>query len=171
MDELTMRALLHEELRGLGIRPPFDAHELCALIADRGGREIVLVPRSDLPTSSGFGTLIRFPEKDLILYQRRSTGPGQMWIIFHELTHLIRGHVSPDQAGESLLCGASVDDRRAAREQGGSLYDAWQEWEAETGAAILSQWANAPARSASLFSSAAEERSVARGLGERERWS
>ena len=93
---------------------------------------------------------MRYPDRDLIVLQQRSTAAGRAWIVFHELTHLLREHPA---AGTGPWCGGT---------EGGTLYDGWQEWEAETGAAILSEWATAVPlpRPASPV-----DRAVARGFG------
>jgi hypothetical protein len=150
VDERALRALLLGVVDGLGLQPPCSAEELCAALGAARGRPILLAPRADLPVRGGFGCLVRFPDRDLIVLQQRSTAAGRAWIVFHELTHLVRDHTT---AAAGAWCGAAA---------GGTLYDRWQEWEAETGAAILSEWATALPlpRPASPV-----ERAVARGFG------
>lgn len=159
LGESELRRLLQEVVDGLALRPPWDLQALCDRLSEQRGRPIVLVPRKDLPVNGGFGCLVRYPDKDLIVFQQRSTGPGRAWIVFHELTHLIRGHQA--SAGATpLQCGAV-----GIGGQSGTLYDSWQEWEAETGAAILSECAGRPWCGPVVDAGADDERSVARGFG------
>jgi hypothetical protein len=150
VDERALRSFLRGAVEGLGLRPPCTAEELCAALGAARGRPVLLVPRADLPVRGGFGCLVRYPDRDLIVLQQRSTAAGRAWIVFHELTHLLRDHTS---VGAASWCGGV----------GGSApYDGWQEWEAETGAAVLSEWATAPPRPPPA---GPVERAVARGFG------
>ncbi|MGH3897599.1 MAG: hypothetical protein ACRDTA_04975 [Pseudonocardiaceae bacterium] len=109
------------------------------------------------------------PRKDLIIYQCRTTRSHQWHIIFHEVLHLLRDHVLTGGDGKPLLCGELFADTSAAGRQQ-TLYDRWQEWEAETGATILSEWVGVPADSPSLRHGTRAERAIARALGGRRGW-
>lgn len=171
MDEGELRRLCRATLRELGLRPPLRVGQLCERLGAARSRPIVLESRADLPVSGGFGCLCPFPDKDLIVYQRNSTPPGRDWIIFHELIHLIRGHVEPEGPGGTLMCGALLTERDSAARQGHTLYDDWKEWEAETGAAILAEWSVLPACSPSLDAPQRGVRAFVRALGGSGSWS
>lgn len=163
MDELELRQLCRNVLWDLGVRPPLDAEVLCERLGEVRARPITLIPR-DLPLSGAFGCLVPMPRKDLIIYQCQTTRPHQWHIIFHEVLHLLRGHVSTGGDAKPLLCGELFADTSAAGRQQ-TLYDRWQEWEAETGATILSEWVSAPADPASLHAGTRAERAIARAFG------
>lgn len=138
MDEDELRRALHSMLEDFDIRPPFDAAVLCERLAWARGREIRLIAR-DLPSPAVFGCLVPMLTKDLIIYPEYAAQPHRQHIIFHEAVHLIRRHVSTGGAGELLTCGQLTDDcARAERRR--VPYDHWKEWEAETGATMLSEW-------------------------------
>lgn len=89
-----------------------------------------------MPPDTASGLLISYPTKDLIAYQADTTPAHQRHIVFHEIVHLLNGHLGPDR--ESAICGALLETSASAADA--SLYDNWQEWEAETGGTILSGW-------------------------------
>lgn len=168
MDELELRQLCRNVLWDLDVRPPLDAEVLCERLGEVRRRPITLIPRV-LPVSGAFGCLVPMPRKDLIIYQRQTTRPHQWHIIFHEVLHLLRGHVSADGDGQPLLCGELFADTSAAGRQQ-TLYDRWQEWEAETGATILSEWVGVSADPASLHAGTRAERAIARAFGGGDGW-
>lgn len=168
MDELGLRQLCRDVLGDLSIRPPLNAEVLCERLGEVRGRLIILIPR-DLPVSGAFGCLVPMLHKDLIVYQRQTTRPHQWHIIFHEVLHLLRGHVSTSAGGQALLCGKLFADTTPASRRP-TLYDRWQEWEAETGAMILSEWVGLPTGSASLHAGTRAERAIARAFGGRSGW-
>lgn len=168
MDELELRQLCRDVLGDLSVRPPLDADVLCERLGEVRGRPITLIPR-DLPVSGAFGCLVPMPRKDLIIYQRQTTRPHQWHIIFHEVLHLLRGHLSTGGDGRPLLCGELFAGTGTAGQhtagQPPTLYDRWQEWEAETGAIILSEWVGVSADPASLHAGTRAERAIARAFG------
>ena len=134
----TIQTYLRHVLDGLALTPPIDPDELCARIGDRRGRRIELVARA-LPPDTTSGLLISYKTKELIVYQADTTPAHQRHIVFHEILHLLRGHLDDDR--ESAICGALLGTSNGESED--SLYGDRQEWEAETGATILSGWSSA----------------------------
>jgi len=144
VDEYELRRVLHGMLEGFDIRPPFDAAVLCERLAWARGREIRLIAR-DLPSPAVFGCLVPMLTKDLIIYPEQAAQPHRQHIIFHEVVHLIRRHVSTGGAGELLMCG-QLPDGCAGAEHRQTLYDHWKEWEAEAGATMLTEWSKKRSR-------------------------
>lgn len=140
MTEYELRRLCRAMLRQLDLHPPLQPEELCARLGAHRDRPIVLIPRA-LPGAAAFGCLIPMPTKDLIVYQADLNGPHRAHTIFHEVMHLRLGHVSRSDAGvrTTLYCGQLLPEPGAASPR--TVYDREQEWEAETGATILSGWA------------------------------
>jgi hypothetical protein len=168
LDEFELRQMCREVLRDLGIRPPLEAEVLCERLGAARGRPITLIPCA-LPVSGAFGCLVPMPRTDLIIYQRQTTRRHQWYIIFHEVLHLLRGHMSTGGDGQSLLCSELFANTNVAcRRQ--TLYDRWQEWEAETGATILSEWVTVPAGAASLHADTTAERAIIRAFGDTSGW-
>ena len=142
-----MEAMGYAELRrycralvsDLGLSPPLDPIVLCERLSEARARPIKLFPK-DIPVAAAVGALIVAAGRDLIAYQAATTSAHQGHIIYHELIHLVRGHVTSQGA---LTCGGPLpegdEDSRPAPARRG-LYQDWQEWEAETGATILSEW-------------------------------
>ncbi len=75
--------------------------------------------------------------------------------------HLVRSHAVSPGSGRAL-CGGRLPGVGATA-TGGTFYDHWQEWEAETGAAILTEWSSPAAPVDGPVSPA--ELAIARALG------
>ena len=134
--ERELRDVCRRLLRELEVPAPVDPTTLCARLGQARGRGIELVGRA-LPPGAAWGVLVIYPHKDQILYQTETTVPHQHHIIFHELIYLLRGHLTTQGASPTTVCGALQSAGNGVR--GTSLYARWQEWEAETGATILSE--------------------------------
>ena len=147
-------------LRELGLRRPVSATQVCEAYGRNRGRPIVVVAR-DLPDGGGLGALIPLPDRDLLVVPARMTPQHQQTIIFHEIVHLVRSHAVAPGTGRAL-CGGRLPGGGATA-PGGTLYDHWQEWEAETGAAILAQWSSRTGAADGPVSPA--ELAIARALG------
>lgn len=154
MNERGLRRLLRDLLRALDLHPPLDADLLCARLGEHRGRPLERVAAS-LPAGA-FGALILLPRKDLILHQANLSRPHRDLVVFHELVHLVCGHVDRC-AVTQLVCG---QDRL------GNLYSRPDEWEAETGGAILAAWTGEQPIATSPTDP--RERSIVRALGGRE---
>lgn len=137
MDERALRSVFRRLLRELGLHRPFSAQQVCEALGRHRGRPIVVVAR-DLPDGGAFGALLPMPDRDLLVVQARMTPQHQQSTLFHEIVHLVRSHAAGSGTGRSL-CGGRLPGVGATA-PGGTLYDHWQEWEAETGAAILTGW-------------------------------
>lgn len=144
-----MRAMSYAELRrycralvsDLGMSPPLDPVVLCERLSEARARPIKLFPK-DIPVAAAIGALIVAAGRDLITYQATTTSAHQGHIIYHEVIHLVRGHVTSQG---TLTCGGLLsegDDDSGSALARQSLYQDWQEWEAETGATILSEWSD-----------------------------
>jgi hypothetical protein len=128
-----LRELCLRMLSELDIVPPLTASVLCERLGKSRGRPIKLVA-AEVFTTASVGHLICKRRRDLIVYQQAAPPAQQAHVIYHEVLHLIRDHLDGQ---ESLSCGGAEDDSAG-------LYAAWQEWEAETGATILSEFARQP---------------------------
>lgn len=141
VSRLTARELRELCLRMLGdldIVPPLEPELLCERLGEHRGRRIKLIAEEVFTTSS-VGHLICKPRQDLIIYQRTAPRAQQAQVIYHEVIHLVRDHLD---GSESLTCGALREDAEGTSY---GLYSDWQEWEAETGATVLSELAGRPA--------------------------
>lgn len=156
MNERGLRRLLRDLLRQLDLHPPLDADLLCERLANHRRRPLECAP-AVLPAGA-FGALIPFRGADLILHQENLSKPHRDLVVFHELVHLIRGHVDPD-SGAEFVCAPDTT---------GNLYSRRREWEAETGAAILASWATERPVGAVDMGACPNERAIARALGGRE---
>lgn len=135
------RAILHTEdelrvrcadlLDELGLAPPIDAWQLCEALAERRQRRIK-VQGADLGGVTVVGHLLVAPGYDRILYDSRAPLAQQELVIYHEVTHLLLGHLDTEDS-VALTCGALLDEDGDAAETG-LQYSLDHEWEAETGA-------------------------------------
>lgn len=160
MDERALRAMCRRLLRDLGLRRPVSASRLCEALGRHRGRPIVVVSR-DLPGGGTFGALVPMPDRDLLVVQARMSPQHRQTVVYHEIVHLVRSHAGAPGTGRAL-CGGRLPGVGATA-TGGTFYDHWQEWEAETGAAILAGWSS-PADAADEPVTPAE-RAIARALG------
>jgi len=134
MSEAQLRALCQQLLNDLNIVPPLTPEILCKKLGAARRRRIKLVA-GELHTTASVGHLIAKERRDVIAYQEDAPQPQQAQVIYHEVMHLVRGHL--DGAEDSLTCGALEGTGEGGADEG--LYARWQEWEAETGATILSE--------------------------------
>lgn len=155
-----LRALLLE----IEFQPPLRADELCHRVGQLRGRPIVLVP-TELEGAGAFGALVPMRRKDLIIYQAGLEAKHRDTIIFHEFAHLFLEHIQNARSeGRALVC--NLDASRLDSFGDATVYDLQEEWEAETCAAILSQWADlSDAMPLVRPSGNGLERAVRRGLG------
>lgn len=130
--ESQLRSMCLRLLSDLDILPPLTPETLCQRLGSARGRRIKLVA-DELYTTSSVGHLISKARRDLIAYQRRAPRAQQAHVIYHEVMHLVLGHLTD---AESLTCGALEESDSGGQD---GLYARWQEWEAETGATILSE--------------------------------
>jgi hypothetical protein len=136
-----LEAFCLELLADLALRPPFSPEDLCDRLARRRGRAIKL-QAADLGATTSIGHLVVQERRDRILFERSAPAAQQATVIYHEVIHLVRDHLS-GQA--SLTCGTPAEDDTSPG-MSGSLYSGWQEWEAEAGGRILAQLARRRAR-------------------------
>lgn len=163
--EEQLRARCADLLDELGLVPPFDAWQLCdALGAARQRR--IRVQGADLGGVTVVGHLLAAPGYDRILHDSRAPRAQQELVIYHEVTHLILGHL---EGGDSpaLTCGALVRDGEAVDDDAGLQYTAGHEWEAETGATEFARLAALRPRPAEYVRQAKwhGERGVAAAFG------
>jgi hypothetical protein len=148
IEELLMASLYTTEQLGrrcvelldeLEMSPPFDARSLCARLGEVRGRRI-RVQAADLGGVTVIGHLLALPGHDRILHDSRAPRAQQEHVVYHEVMHLVLGHL--DDEDEPLTCGSLlVDDRTGPLTSSEVLYSDAFEWEAETGATELSRLA------------------------------
>lgn len=136
--ERSLRTFLHRQMSDLDLKAPYLPSLMCEAYGRARGRTVELRPEH-VPELGAFGVVMRLPQTDVIVYQAAVDEQHQTRIIFHEFIHLLCGHTSDSEDDGVLSCGPqALEDPRAD-----NLYDSWQEWEAETGAAILEEWSDA----------------------------
>jgi hypothetical protein len=149
MSVAALRDLCGQLLRELDIPPPLSPEQLCQRLGAARGRRIKLVG-DELYTTASVGHLISKARTDLIAYQATAPRLHQAHVIYHEVMHIVCGHLD---GADALTCGAleaDLDELIPADDSSAGLYDRWQEWEAETGATILSELAGQRARPRAL---------------------
>lgn len=139
--EMELRADLAELLKLLGMQAPIEAFELSWRVSAHLDRPIHLAGQPIL-TAHASGAAFRTSDRYVILYQTAAPPGHQAHVVFHELMHVLRGHLDGD--GQALSCrvvGGAVgaaDNNDASR--------ARAEWEAEAGATILTEWSRGDRR-------------------------
>ncbi|MCE7010297.1 ImmA/IrrE family metallo-endopeptidase [Kibdelosporangium philippinense] len=132
MDMAQLRELCCGLVDKLGLALPFTPHDLCERLAKQRGRRIK-VKATDLGGTSGVGHLAPSRDVDRIFVERDSPAPQQSLVIFHEVMHIVRDHLT---MSDSFTCGVG-----AAEDPVAGAYGDWREWEAEVGARELARLA------------------------------
>jgi hypothetical protein len=144
MRERELRRRCRKLLKQLDIGPPLDVEVLCARLGDQRGKPIRLMPYP-LEVPGPFGCWIATSSADYIFYQAETTKSHQDHIILHELGHMLADHhPHGDAEPADFLRGPAPDldpdaVHRALRR---TSYDDAHEWEAETVATIILEWAS-----------------------------
>lgn len=144
MKERQLRKRCRTLLNQLDIEPPLDVEVLCARLGEQRGKPIRLMPYP-LEVPGPFGCWIATTSADYIFFQQETTKSHQDHIILHELGHLLAEH-HPNgdaQPGDFLPTLSPDIDRDAVRHAlRRTSYDETHEWEAETVATIILEWAS-----------------------------
>lgn len=155
LTEEQLRTLCRQFVTDLGLRPPLDPRDLCRVWSQRRGRR-VSVTGAELGATTSIGHLVVLEDRDRIFYEKSAPSPQQAHVIYHEVVHLLRGHLD---GAEQLSCGVDLEEAPADGPRG--LYARWQEWEAEVGATVLSALSQERSRPGHL---AADDSEDARAL-------
>jgi hypothetical protein len=124
-----MRAMV----RQLDLPRVSTARELCAAVADRSGRPVLLAPRR-MRVGEPSGFVERRADADVIHFEQETSGLHQAHIICHELAHLLCGHLAEPPAADedtALVELPTIDDDMLRLILGRSHYDGAAEREAE----------------------------------------
>lgn len=139
MDTRAIRRRCEARIDALHLPHPFDLPELCAWLADRRGRPIVL--RAMPLTRIAYGICLRDQDADYILYERDTSQFHQQHIILHKIGHLICGHHATNigslASPSELLEDLNLDRLQAVLQR--ASYSAEEEREAELLATLLEQ--------------------------------
>ncbi|MFE0027901.1 hypothetical protein [Amycolatopsis sp. NPDC059021] len=146
MKERELRKRCRRLLNQLDIEPPLDVEVLCARLGEQRGKPIRLLAYP-LEVPGPFGCWIATANADYIFYQQETTKSHQDHIILHELGHLLADHhPHGDAEPADFLRGPApgfgeVDSAAVRRALRRTSYDEAHEWEAETVATIILEWA------------------------------
>lgn len=119
--------------RRLELPPVSTVEELCAVVADRAGRGVRLVPRR-MRVGEPSGFVERRADADVIYFEQETSGLHQAHIICHELAHLLCGHLAEPPAvdeGTAHVELSTIDADMIRLVLGRSHYDDAAEEEAE----------------------------------------
>ncbi|QFU87495.1 ImmA/IrrE family metallo-endopeptidase [Amycolatopsis sp. YIM 10] len=125
-------------VRRLPLPDPFDARELCRLVAQRRRRPISVVPATG-GDHQVLGLWVATEHTDLIFYEEATTPPHQEHIILHELGHLLFDHFAetPSVTEQMRLLMPSLDPEVVRRVLGRTTYQETEEQEAELLATLI----------------------------------
>jgi hypothetical protein len=152
------------------MRPPFDVAAMCARLAAHRGRPIILTAHP-FPVPGPFGIWLSTSRADHIMYQEQTTPPHQVHIILHEIGHMIADHRSDAEDDELLRAlYPSLDPEVVRRMLRRTSYDSTQEYEAETVATIILEWASVLDPLASRLPLSPAGQRMQGGLGDRMGW-
>lgn len=123
---------------GLELPSPFDPAAFVALLAERRGRPIELLPitvRHSLPC----GLLATTDRADYILYAADTTALHRQHIVLHETAHLLWGHAGTSDPASLGLLTPHLTGSLVRRVLGRTVYTEPQEQEAEFLASLILQ--------------------------------
>ncbi|SEP51869.1 hypothetical protein [Amycolatopsis saalfeldensis] len=144
MKERELRRRCRRLLNDLDISPPLDVVQLCERLGVSRARPIRLMPYP-LEVPGPFGCWIATGSADYIFFQQETTKAHQDHIILHELGHLLAEHEpGGDAEPADFLRGPAtgLEDDAVHRALRRTSYDEAHEWEAETVATIILEWAS-----------------------------
>lgn len=142
----------------MDVRRGTDVRELCRRLGERRGRRIELVGEP-LPVPGPFGYWQGRSDRDTIVFPSQASAEHQVFIVLHELSHIMLDHRLDDEhllhrregdendqlRGAALAPVSSLTAGFAAR--WGTLqrssYDSVIEREAEVGASLMKRWVSA----------------------------
>jgi hypothetical protein len=167
--ERKVRRQCRELLRTLSLARPVEPFELARRLGAHRDRPLVLVART-IPGHGAAGALVCLPHRDIVVYPNGMAHEYQAQIIYHEVMHLYLGHLDQSAGRRPPLCDQHHDAQGLGDGQQ-SLYGRRDEWEAETGATILSEWSAIPSPTRSVIADTtrfgATETALTRALGGR----
>ncbi len=132
--EEQLRAVCAELLEDLGLPAPYNAWQFCERLGENRGRR-VRVQAADLGGVTVIGHLLALSGHDRILHDSRAPRVQQELVIYHEVMHLVLGHL--DDTDDSLTCGSLLVEDETG--DGVPQHSLAHEWEAETGATELAR--------------------------------
>ncbi|MFI5606233.1 hypothetical protein [Amycolatopsis sp. NPDC051903] len=147
MKERELRRRCRRLLTDLDISPPLDVGLLCERLGESRGRPIRLMPYP-LEVPGPFGCWIATAAADYLFFQQETTKAHQDHIILHELGHLLADHEpGGDAQPADFLRGPApgledIDGDAVRHALRRTSYDEAHEWEAETVATIILEWAS-----------------------------
>ncbi|WP_139319163.1 MULTISPECIES: hypothetical protein [unclassified Pseudonocardia] len=145
MNERELRKFGKKLLAELDLQKPPAPPEFCRRLSDYLGIPIILESRR-LPDVRSYACVIPFPDRFVIAYFDTLVPVRVNYIIYHEIAHIILGHLTGNTSGVPLICGALFPRDEDEGTPQTSFYASPQEWEAEIMAAILSGWSKLPIR-------------------------
>lgn len=172
MKERELRRRCRRLLKQLHIEPPLDVPQLCERLGAQRGKPIRLMPYP-LEVPGPFGCWIATASADYVFFQQETTRSHQDHIILHELGHILADHhAMGDAEPDDFLPGLPPDIdgdavRRALRR---TSYDEEHEWEAETVATIILEWASVLNYTIPKAAGDHDLRRIQDALGDRQGW-
>lgn len=143
--EQELRRFLTELLATLDLDRPVDAYVMADRVGDHFGRPVV-VRTAEFPTANASGVVLKLPEPDryMVALQEAATAGHRAHVLFHELMHIVRGHLEGDPTDQpTITCrgvGSGPQGAAALAPDPPTSAADLAEWEAEVGATILSRW-------------------------------
>lgn len=143
--EQELHHFLAELLVTLDLDRPVDAYLMADRLGDHLGRPVV-VRTAEFPTANASGAVLKLPEPDryMVALQEAATAGHRAHVLFHELVHIVRGHLEGDPTDQpTITCRGVGSGPKDEADPAPDLHTSaagLAEWEAEVGATILSRW-------------------------------
>lgn len=84
--------VVRRRLRRLGLTPPLDPDDLRAALEVERGTTISVVETDELPPGSAFAVTGSLGDREVVLYEARTTRSHQQLILLHEYAHMLLRH-------------------------------------------------------------------------------
>lgn len=134
MRQTELQTYLRTVVQTLRLSIPLDVREVVARVGEHL-RVPIHLRAEEFPTAQASGVAFRIsnPDHYVIAYQAATVPGHQTHVIYHELIHILRGHL--EASSGTIICRGQRDIRESISPEAEQL-----EWEAEVGATILSGW-------------------------------
>jgi hypothetical protein len=134
-----LRRRCERRLENITVPDPFDLDAFCAVVAAHRGRPLTLQPSPGLSAGAPCGVWISTPAADYVFYDPGTSRLHAEHIVLHELSHMLCGHTTGPETGDSALrrLVPDLDAGTVATMLGRVGYTSAQEREAEMLASVI----------------------------------
>ncbi|AZM56388.1 secondary metabolite protein [Streptomyces sp. WAC 01529] len=138
--EQRIRDICETQLQGVRVSRPLDIDQLCASLAVKRGRPLILHELPDLVGADApCGLWLAFPDEDHIWHAKAVSQRQRTQVIKHEIGHVLLDHRSDQVAALLAALPPEIAPERVQRIFGRTSYADEREHDAELAASVLDE--------------------------------